>query len=81
MPRILERSAKPGQILDEDGNPRPIYYGKPKSVVRNFDKYGDIDFSERRRAEIQREMAAKILIASFKPEIRAQIRLNKQLNK
>lgn len=71
-------SAKPGQILDEDGNPRSSYYGKPKSIIRNADKW-DRDFSERRRMEIKREMGAKMLIESFKPEIKAQIRLNKKL--
>lgn len=78
MARKPAYSAKPGQIVDEFGEPRSVYHGKPKSIIRNADKW-DRNFSERRRAEIKREVGAKMLIESFKPEIRAQIRLNKKL--
>lgn len=71
-------SAKPGDIKDSEGNPRPSYLGKPKSVVRNFDKYGDIQYSESRRQEIKREMAMKMMITAFMPEIKAEIRLLKK---
>ncbi len=79
MQRKPEYSAKPGQIVDENGEKRAIYQGKPKSTVRNFDKYGDRAFSEKRRREIKKDLEAKMIIRTFKKEITQEINLIKQM--
>lgn len=81
----LERKAVPQSSFwtDAEGSPRKyeLYQGKPKDVVNNYDKYSDPDFSDRRREEIKRMLGAKNIVTSFKREIRAQIRLTKNLKK
>ena len=79
MSRKPAYSAKPGQIVDENGEKRAIYQGKPKSTVRNFDKYGDRTFSEKRRREIKKELETKMIIRTFRKEIKAEINLIKQI--
>lgn len=54
-------SAKPGQIINEEGEKRPVYMGKPRTI-KNLGRYLTKEDSEIRRQEVKEEIREKTLI-------------------